>query len=379
MIHNGYGDTTEMRLLLKLLIALAVLHAAAAPQAARYVMDARADGKVRTLGVGLDTGYAGTHRGNDGAVPGVRAAFPQTPGNGGVSARNTREYVNDISEAPAAQIGPAKSPANQASRFEFGLLWRIASTDGPPSFLFGTMHVEDARVTDLPQPVQRAFAASASLTLEAVLDGPAMLSLAPALLLTDGQMLNGIVDADLYARVLAHTHQLGLPELVLARLKPWAVAVLLSQPEIKTGLFLDRKLQIEARQQQKPVYGLETLEEQLAIFNTLTRSEQIQLLEDALEQRELLPQLLEQLTRAYLRRDLKALSELSDRYDTGTAVGQTLKQRVIVERNAKMVERMLPRLSEGGGFIAVGALHLPGPQGVLQMLSDRGFDVTAVY
>ena len=53
--------------------------------------------------------------------------------------------------------------------------------------------------------------------------------------------------------------------------------------------------------------------------------------------------------------------------------------RLLDERNARMVERMAPRLTEGDAFIAVGALHLPGERGILNLLAERGYRIFRVY
>jgi uncharacterized protein YbaP (TraB family) len=55
-----------------------------------------------------------------------------------------------------------------------------------------------------------------------------------------------------------------------------------------------------------------------------------------------------------------------------------VRERLINDRNRRMVERMLPWLREGSAFVAVGALHLAGPEGILRLLSDRGYRVTRV-
>jgi uncharacterized protein YbaP (TraB family) len=54
-------------------------------------------------------------------------------------------------------------------------------------------------------------------------------------------------------------------------------------------------------------------------------------------------------------------------------------RRLIDDRNVQMVERMLPRLQRGSTFIAIGALHLPGEKGILQLLAEKGYTVSVVY
>jgi uncharacterized protein YbaP (TraB family) len=82
-----------------------------------------------------------------------------------------------------------------------------------------------------------------------------------------------------------------------------------------------------------------------------------------------------------LSRDLAGLVEMSERYlSSGDPVlAQRFRQRAVDERNQIMVRRMRPFLQQGGAFIAIGALHLPGRQGVLSLLEDNDFSVQRVY
>lgn len=287
-------------------------------------------------------------------------------------------------EAPTAsqstQIGSsASSEAVGSNRFDFGILWQIDDGYTAPSFLFGTMHVEDPRVTELPQPVMEAFNGSSSLTTEALLELEQILMVGPELLLVDGSDLQGLIGEDLYQQVLMALSTRGLPVQMASVLKPWAVALFLSQPQPQSGVFLDRKLYQLAQQSGKAVFGLETMGEQLAVFKTMDLQDQITLLEETLAQLNVIPEVIEQLTLAYLNRDLAALAKLANEQFTGSSVQQRLKRKLVIERNATMAHRMQGRLEEGNAFVAIGALHLTGPEGVLSHLQRMGYSVTRVY
>ena len=60
-------------------------------------------------------------------------------------------------------------------------------------------------------------------------------------------------------------------------------------------------------------------------------------------------------------------------------VAQLFTSEVVVNRNRRMLERIQPRLREGNAFIAVGALHLPGKDGLLTLLRNKGYRVSPVY
>jgi uncharacterized protein YbaP (TraB family) len=87
------------------------------------------------------------------------------------------------------------------------------------------------------------------------------------------------------------------------------------------------------------------------------------------------------LREAYLARDLVAVYDLLNaaKVDDSTGAVARFEQRLVIDRNRRMVDRMGELLQQGNAFVAVGALHLPGEQGILQLLADRGYRVTRVY
>jgi uncharacterized protein YbaP (TraB family) len=163
--------------------------------------------------------------------------------------------------------------------------------------------------------------------------------------------------------------------------KPWAVVTLLSVPPAKSGEFLDMRLYRTALDNHKRMQGLETMQEQLAIFDQLNACDQVALLRETLDALDQLPTLIESLTLAYLARDLGALMEKSQAYLAGgdPRLEALFWEAAVDSRNRRMIERIAPLVDEGGWFIAVGALHLPGPGGILNLLERRGYRITLVY
>ena len=285
--------------------------------------------------------------------------------------------------APAANV-PAAVPqpaTEQTTSPDKGLLWKVEKAGRPPSFLFGTIHSDDPRVMELPAPVQTVFDASASFTMEMISDAEAMNRLAEAMRLKPGEDLRSLLGAELYRKTEQALKARGLPAEGLRRTKPWVVVVTLNTPRRETGNFLDLKLYMRAKAQQKPVYGLETVAEQIAVFDTLPLDKQIALLRESLTTPAEFDAALEELVQAYLDRDLAALQRISEASEAASTSGayRALMDKLLLQRNHRMVQRMEPRLREGNAFIAIGALHLPGEEGVLALLAQQGYTVSAVY
>ena len=266
-------------------------------------------------------------------------------------------------------------------RFESGLLWRIERPGSTPSYLFGTMHSDDPGVVDLPAPVRKAFDQADAVTLEVTLDPESLLALTQALMMSDGATLDTLLGPGLYARAVEAMAGYGIPDSMVARMKPWAVAVTLMTPPTQTGVVLDHMLYRKALADGKPVDGLETVAEQVGLFDSLTIAEQIDLLRDTLEHLDDIEQMLADLHQAWLQRDLARLVAINAAAlrDSDPQLATLFNQRIILDRNRRMAERLDSRLHKGGHFIAVGALHLPGEQGLLELLEQRGYRLTRLY
>jgi len=268
---------------------------------------------------------------------------------------------------------PSSGPAH-------GLLWEIGSPDASPSYLFGTIHSEDPGVIGLAPTVERAFTGCRQVILEVNLDDDAMVAGSMAMLLTDGRRLSEIVGKPLFEQTAAALRTRGIPDAVTEHMKPWAAATALSMPVPESGRVLDVVLFQRAQQAGKPIHGLETIAEQLEVFDGLPFEDQVGLLRDTVEQVAGLDAMLAELLAAYKRQDLAAMVAINE---AAMATGDQrlageFQRRLIVDRNHRMAERMESWLQQGGAFVAVGALHLTGEQGLVRLLRQRGYSVRAV-
>ena len=275
-------------------------------------------------------------------------------------------------QALAAAL-PSTGPAH-------GLLWKIGGTDSPTSYLFGTMHSEDPGVIKLAPAVERAFTGSRQVILEVKLDPDALVAGSTAMLMTDGRRLSQIVGNPLFERTVTALQSRGIPEPVAEIMKPWAAATALSMPAPVTGQVLDAVLYQRAQQAGKPIHGLETVAEQLAVFDGLPLDDQVALLRDAVEQFADSDAMQAELLADYKRQDLAAMMAVNEAAMASgdQHLAREFQRRLIVDRNQRMAERMEPWLKQGGAFIAVGALHLPGEQGLIRLLRQRGYSVRVV-
>jgi len=276
-----------------------------------------------------------------------------------------------LQEAEIAWDGPPE--------YDNGLLWKITGAAGEASYLFGTIHVGDPAVLDLPEAVGSALDGSAAFAMEVLPDPAEMLTFSTLMFFSDGQRLDQLLPANLYARTVDILQGYSLPEQAVAGMKPWAAFLTMSYPP-DTQVVLDLELLERAQQAGATLHGLESMEEQGRVFNDLDITDQVQLLTDTVCHYEIVSGDFERMKELYLERDLKGLSVFGQRHAfEDNSLYELVTERLLTDRNRLMVERMLPLLEAGDAFVAVGAMHLPGADGILSLLAERGYGIERVY
>ena len=277
----------------------------------------------------------------------------------------------------------AAPKATPAQRFDQGLLWRIERPGIAPSYAFGTIHIDDERVLKLPLAVTRALARSRSFTMEMRTDETAHGKFRRASRLEKGGDLATLLGSELYGRVAETMRDRGFPDSATRRLKPWSVLLALLLPRERPVVILDYALYQIAQEQKKPVFALETVEEQIETFDAMPMDVQIGLLRSVVRHEDEIPDMTKALIQAYLDRDLQRMWDINARVtglDPNTEdLNDVFLERVLYSRNARMTQTILPRLEDGGAFVAVGALHLYGERGILARLQQQGYRITRLY
>lgn len=278
----------------------------------------------------------------------------------------------------AAQVASAPVP------FGHGRLWQVERDGGAPSYVFGTFHGTDRRVLDLPDAVEDALLDASRLILELRVDREVARRVGAATLAPPGRHLDHLVDPGLFAQAAAVGGRYGMSAREVARLRPWALIMMFSMPpreltrQSEGILPLDQQLQASAMERGIPVHGLETVAEQVAIFDGLADAQQVAVLRATLEENARVEHWYERFLEEYLEGDGASLYELMlAQVGTDEAIiAEIVLERLLTERNARMVERLQEHLAAGGSFVAVGDLHLRGADGILSGLERRGYRIS---
>lgn len=283
-----------------------------------------------------------------------------------------------------SERAPAPSVTEQAP-----LLWKVTSENNT-SYLFGTMHVADPRVTTLAPAVEAAFAASDAIFTE-LKESQVELSGRVTVegRLPEGTHLSDLIPADMYAKIneLVESNKMIMNEMNSSR--PWMVGMylqLIDAMPYMQGVALDMQLTNRAREEGKEVGGIETIDEQLAALAFGSEEEQIKLLgiaiDNMIEKSDNEISDIELMLNDYLQGDIDGLWEFANaELLDASQLEKDAFDALLTVRNDNMADRINKRIRanpESMTFYAFGALHFAGPQGVGELLKGMGYEVERV-
>ena len=275
-----------------------------------------------------------------------------------------------------ALVFPAISKAQEKS-----LLWRVHSGSHAVTLL-GSIHVLKKENYPLKKSIEEAFDGAQKLVLEIDLQATGAQKSQQVIMEKaanrDGSTLEQHVSPETYALAEQKARELGIDMRQLSPFKPWFVALTLSALKLqKLGLDpnygVDRYLAGRATQSGKPVVGLETFEFQIGLFDQLVPKEQELMLRETLEEMDLLEKSAGAIVQAWTQGDSAALEE-----SLLAAMREypDLYQKLIVDRNRRWLPEIERMIKQGENpLIAVGAAHLVGKDGVIELLKQRGYTV----
>jgi uncharacterized protein len=295
-----------------------------------------------------------------------------------------------LANAPASVIERMERDA-AAQPFPEGRFWEVEK-DGKTSVLFGTFHSPDDDISSIPAPLADRIAASDRLLIE--MTRPEEQRMQRAMLLNPGMIINPggqsirpyFTDEE-WTQLGEAMARIGHSAETIALLQPWFVSMALAVPpcilmaQFEGKLILDRKIEALANEKGVEVGGLEEYEAVLDIFRDGTFEEQIEMLKLSLPMVDDGEDSLETMKRLYLEGKIWQVwalnAVLAEEHLSPEEVQEMMDEMLealIKRRNLAWMDRILPALAEGNTVIAVGALHLPGEWGLLNLLTQEGFE-----
>ena len=291
---------------------------------------------------------------------------------------------NSMAAEPAAQVAPAEPAATQPAVVDADpALWVVKDED-TTIYLFGTIHALKPGLSWFDEAVKDAFDTSDQLMLEIVLpeDQAEMAKLTlPLAIDPDGKTLSSRLTPEDREAYEAAMTKLGVPPAQFEMFEPWFAALTLSVlPLVQVGYHPDqgaeKQLTSFAKTSNKPVAGLETVEQQLGLFDSLPEDQQVAFLNAVVKDIDNLGLTLDTLVEQWSNGDPDALAATMN---DSLAATPELAEALLYRRNANWANQIRARMDEPGTvFIAVGAGHLAGKRSVQDYLEERGLTVTRV-
>ena len=264
----------------------------------------------------------------------------------------------------------------QTSLHAQSLLWKITGNGlEEPSYLFGTIHIQDKRVFQFNEELPKVMESVDQLGLELKMDQETMSQLMEALVLDDGKMLDDVLSEELLETLEKLVEEeLGEEMSQYENMSPFAPIMTLMQDKFAKDMpvAVDIFLQQQAEAMGKEVIGIESAEEQIKVMKLLATPEMIKKFVDDFDK---MDEQVEHLIKNYREADLDEIhamiTEEYDEYDEYIKV-------MFDDRNNIMAERIQKVIHEKSMLAAVGAGHLSGETGLIAQFRNAGYTVEPV-
>lgn len=274
-----------------------------------------------------------------------------------------------------ALLGMVSHGQNQKS-----LLWKISGNGiKEPSYLFGTIHMTcDAT---LEKPTLEALEKTSQLYLELDMDDPGMqATMMLGMMMKDGKTMKSMMSAEDYkivdAYLMEHT---GFTLSLFNTMKPFMVSTLVLPKLLDCPMqSVETELMNVAKAQKEEIFGLETVREQMAVFDAIPYQVQVDELvksakggfaEDKKE--------LDKMFETYQSKDVDAMQKLT--MDSDNKITSDYQDVLLNKRNENWIPKIETIIKEKPTFFGVGAGHLGGEKGVIALLKKKGYKVEPVF
>lgn len=259
-----------------------------------------------------------------------------------------------------------------------------ASKEGRNLWILGSIHVGLDSFYPLPAPIENAWQQADVLIVETDLNAVTpqdSQQIAALSQLPPGDRLANHLSPSQYQALLKQAKVYGLPESSFSQLRPWVAAITLMQQALsragyQADLGVDAHFTTQAARTGIPIRGLERVPEQFAYLASMGDLED-DFLQSTIDQIATMQEIVPKLLQAWQAGDGPTLQKLLSEEQGSPALQELMERRLLKERNHNWLPKLLA-MPEKNQFLVVGALHLYGPDGVLNLLRQQGYEVQVV-
>ncbi len=296
-------------------------------------------------------------------------------------------FFTGLLSLSALSCATSKAVESDTNKLSQSLLWKIEHKDqAQPSYLFGTIHMIPKESFFYPAGLEEAFSKSEDVVFEVDLDdmtgmGP-MMGMLSNLMMKDGVTLDELMTKEEYSEVSAYFENMGLPMFLLNKVKPMFLSMLaeinMDPGQMNSDAIVSYEMELYERAQKdkKDVAGLESLEYQMSLFDSIPYKDQAQMLIDAVQSVSTESDMFDETVELYKKQDIEAMVAMMR--EDGQAAASTYEDVLLKNRNENWIPVMSTMMKKSPVFFAVGAGHLAGDNGVIKLLRKAGYTLTPV-
>ena len=258
------------------------------------------------------------------------------------------------------------------------LLYKIEGKDlQKPSYIYGTIHIMPKKQFAISESITTALKECDALAMEVDInmDLKTQIDAAQRSLLPDGKTIADITSAENAQKIrqfcIDSLHWKESKYVRMSRLTPFFLSSIILQDLIGKSKSFEVELNKLAEKNKMTTLGLETIQMQMDLVNDVPYEEQIKLLLEGLTTNN---SEYNTMLNCYLKQDLNKLGELMN----DAELSPEFNANFLVKRNQNWIPQISKMVQEKPIFIAVGAGHLPGEQGVLKLLQEAGYTVSPI-
>ncbi len=282
----------------------------------------------------------------------------------------------------------SSAPATSANVDRKSLLWEVSGKGVNTSYVYGTIHLIPKDDFLLTEATKKAFAKTQRLTLEINMQDMqnpvALMGVMSKAMMPNNKTLSDVMSAEDYKIVKARFDALGLPMMYLEHIKPMFLSMMMGTDGEKLSMGGDDKsskitsYELEfmqmAEKDKKEMAGLETIDFQMSMFDSIPLDAQAKMLvKAAKDTNKKESNELQELVKIYLQQDIDGMSKTLQKDDGGDMA--QYENMLIIDRNAKWIPLMANQMKSKPTLFAVGAGHLGGDKGVINLLQKAGYTV----
>ncbi|HLO38591.1 MAG TPA: TraB/GumN family protein [Lacibacter sp.] len=259
------------------------------------------------------------------------------------------------------------------------LLWEITGNDlKQPSYLFGTIHIICKEDFFLPAIVTEKFTNADQVFLELDMDDPMMiLKMMQLLQLPKGQTIKQLFGDSAFKEFDKKYKEItGSSAMMFNTFKPFMLMSMLTEKSLSCASreSYEQTFIAMAAKQKKNIKGLETIEDQVAVFDSIPDSTEIANLKNMVVDFNKGVEEFKKLVAVYKTQDVDSIYRLTNQ----SPELMEAENELLVKRNSKWIPLMKTNMQQTSCFFAVGAAHLGGDIGVINLLRKQGYTVTPV-